>query len=58
MRAQLAELDRMIGTGGTDLSNGRHLGGEDLGQLTDLHVYLEERFARHLNLLRTRVDRS
>jgi hypothetical protein len=56
--AQLAESDRLVAAGSTELSNGRSLSAEDVGQLNDIHHYLEERFARHLSLLRTRAERS
>jgi len=57
-RHLLAEFERLISTGNTELSNGRSVSGEDISQLRTLNDYLEERFARHLNLLRTRVERS
>ena len=41
-----------------ELSNGRdHRPTDDRRMLADLHRYLEERFGRHLNLLRSRVER-
>jgi hypothetical protein len=55
---QLMDLERLLGTGSTELSNGRLLTGEDLGQLADIHRYLEERFGRHLSLLRSRAERT
>ena len=57
-RAQLSDLDRLVGTDSVDLSNGRNVSADDIAQLTVLHDYLEERFARHLNLLRSRVERT
>lgn len=57
-RAALVELDRRLGaTGQVVLSGGRAITGEDLGELDELHAYLEQRFARHLNLLRHRQGR-
>lgn len=56
-RAQLAEVGRILGHGETELSNGRSVSPDDLTHLTDIHEHLEERFARHLNLLRTRSER-
>ncbi len=41
-----------------EMSSGRSIGADDISHLTDIHQYLEERFARHLNLLRNRVERS
>ncbi len=59
MRAQLADLDRLLGPDGTTaLSNGRSVSGEDIGALCDVHAYLEDKFSRHLNLLRTRAGRN
>jgi hypothetical protein len=53
-RAALADVDRQIGLGEATLSNGRSVSAADIGQLGDVHAYLEERFGRHLNLLRSR----
>jgi hypothetical protein len=53
-RAGLADVDRQIGVGETALSSGRAVSAADVGQLSDLHDYLEQRFGRHLNLLRNR----
>jgi hypothetical protein len=58
MRLQLSDYERLVGTGGIDLSNGRNVSLEDMAQLNVVNEYLEERFARHLNLLRSRVERS
>lgn len=56
LRASLADFERMIGSGGTTLSNGRSVGADDLTLLYDVHAYLEEKFSRHLTLLRNRRD--
>lgn len=58
VRAGLADLERQIGLGRVTLSNGRSISADDLGLLLDVHAYLEERFSRHLNLLRHRAGRS
>jgi hypothetical protein len=58
VRIQLADLDRVLGNTEVELSNGRSVSPTDISHLTDVHQYLEERFARHLNLLRNRVERS
>ncbi len=55
VRAALGGVDRVIGTGELVLSNGRCVSADDLETLYKLHDYLEARFARHLNLLRSRV---
>lgn len=54
LRAVLAEVERLIGTGSTELSNGRSISKGDLYLLTAVHEYLEDRFSRHLTLLRNR----
>jgi hypothetical protein len=58
MRLQLADFERLVGTGGIDLSNGRSVSLDDVAQLSVVNEYLQERFARHLNLLRSRVERT
>jgi hypothetical protein len=58
MRLTLTDLARMIGTGRTVLSNGREVSMDEVAGLSQIHDYLEERFSRHLNLLRNRVVRN
>jgi hypothetical protein len=55
LRAELADLDRILTTGDAVLSNGRSISAEDVGLLHKVHRHLEERFSRHLNLLRNRT---
>jgi hypothetical protein len=57
-RAALAELERLLTAGDATLSNGRSVSLDDVNRLQDLGAHLEERFARHLNLLRTRAARG
>ena len=57
-RAILADVDRMIGAGTAELSNGRSVSKDDLNLLMAVHEYLAERFQRHLSLLRNRAGRS
>jgi hypothetical protein len=57
VRASLGDIERAIGKSKTVLSDGRLLTGDDANMLCDLHLYLEDRFARHLTLLRNRVAR-
>jgi hypothetical protein len=57
VRAELAGLERLLTLGDTALSNGRSLSLADVNRLHDVSRYLEERFARHLNLLRSRAGR-
>jgi hypothetical protein len=57
-RTTLRELERQLAGGSADLSNGRSISENDVERLTEVHDYLEDRFARHLNLLRTRSERT
>lgn len=58
LRIQLADVDRALGKGDLELSTGRSVSTDDVAHLTDVHEYLEERFSRHLNLLRNRAERT
>jgi hypothetical protein len=58
LRVQLSELERILSGNDIELSNGRSVSVDDVNLLVTLHQYLEERFSRHLNLLRTRAERS
>jgi hypothetical protein len=55
LRAELAGLERLLTIGDSTLSNGRSVALADVNRLYDVNGYLEERFARHLNLLRSRA---
>jgi hypothetical protein len=57
-RSTLGEIDRQLAGGAKELSNGRSISDDDIDRLAEVHDYLEERFSRHLNLLRTRNDRG
>jgi hypothetical protein len=57
LRSGLADLERVLGPTDAELSNGRSISAADVSHLTDVHQYLHERFARHLTLLRNRVER-
>jgi hypothetical protein len=57
VRAALAEIERQIGQGSANLSDGRNITGEDIAQLCDIHSNLLQRFSRHLTLLRNRAVR-
>lgn len=56
-QSQLNEIGRFVGTSDTEMSNGRSISGDDIAHMTSIHEHLEERFARHLNLLRTRSEK-
>ncbi len=58
VRATLGDIEREVGKSKTVLSDGRLITGDDANMLCDLHLYLEERFARHLTLLRNRTGRN
>jgi hypothetical protein len=58
LRLQLSDLERVLSGTDIELSNGRSVSVDDVNLLVGLHQYLEERFSRHLNLLRTRAERS
>jgi hypothetical protein len=53
-QAQLAELDRVLADNDAELSSSRVLTAGDVRVLTNIHRYMEDRFDRHLNLLRSR----
>jgi hypothetical protein len=58
LRDNLADLKRMLGRSSGVLSNGRSVEPEDIVQMGQVHGYLEDRFARHLTLLRSRTGRN
>jgi hypothetical protein len=53
-QSYLSELDRQLADVDAELSTGRILTSGDLRVLTNIHRYMEDRFDRHLNLLRSR----
>jgi hypothetical protein len=57
MEATLAQIERLIGLGSATLSNGRSISLDDMELLSKVHGFLEQRFARHLTLLRNRLNR-
>jgi hypothetical protein len=57
-RAALADIERQVGLGSANLSDGRSISLDDVGQLSDIHNHLLQRFGRHLTLLRNRTARS
>jgi hypothetical protein len=50
----LAELDRVLADVDGETSSGRHVTAGDVRVMTNIHRYMEDRFERHLNLLRSR----
>lgn len=53
----LAELDRFFADSDAELTSGRVLTAGDIRVLTNIHRHMEDRFERHLNLLRSRVGK-
>jgi diguanylate cyclase (GGDEF)-like protein len=53
----LDKLPGLLRAGDTELSNGRSISEKDIRHLSKVYEYLEEKFARHLSLLRSRSDR-
>lgn len=54
VQEMLTELDRTFADADAKLSNGREVDAGDIRVLTNIHRYMEDRFDRHLNLLRSR----
>lgn len=50
----LTEMDRQFAENDAELTNGRVVTAGDIRVLTNIHRYMEDRFDRHLNLLRSR----
>ncbi len=55
MNTTLAELDRMFADSDAEMSSGRIVSAGDIRVLTNIHRYMEDKFDRHLNLLRSRT---
>jgi hypothetical protein len=58
LRTALHDIDRQLGRGAAVLSDGRHFPAAAAALLCEVHEHLEERFARHLTLLRNRSARG
>jgi hypothetical protein len=52
--SSLSELDRGLASADAELSNGRVLSAGDVRVVTNIHRHMEDRFSRHLSLLRSR----
>lgn len=52
---QLAEIERQLGLGEAELAEGLKVSGEDTAMLDEVHRQLQDRFVRHLDLLRNRT---
>jgi hypothetical protein len=55
--ATLSQIERQMGLAGATLGNGRSVSVDDTGLLAEIHTFLQQRFARHLTLLRNRTGR-
>jgi hypothetical protein len=53
----LVELDRLLADVDAEMSGGRVVTAGDIRVMTNIHRYMEDRFERHLNLLRSRVTK-
>ncbi|MSQ95422.1 MAG: hypothetical protein EXR98_12800 [Gemmataceae bacterium] len=54
----LAELDRVLADVDGELAGGRAVTAGDIRVMTNIHRYMEDRFERHLNLLRSRTAKT
>jgi hypothetical protein len=54
LRDHLADLDKQLAQHDAELSSGRIVSAGDLRVLANIHRYMEDRFGRHLTLLRSR----
>jgi hypothetical protein len=54
----LKGLDRALASGDAEVTGGRVITAGDLRVITNIHRYMEDRFGRHLNLLRSRSTRK
>jgi hypothetical protein len=50
----LAELDRELADADSEMSGGRIVTAGDIRVMTNIHRFMEDKFERHLNLLRSR----
>jgi hypothetical protein len=58
LRAGLAEVEHLLGSGGADLSTGRNVSAGDIALIHRVDDYLKDRFGRHLSLLRSRAAKA
>jgi hypothetical protein len=58
LQAQLTQIEKVLKRGNVTLGNGREMTSAEASQLVDLHAQLEQRFTRHLTLLRSRAARE
>jgi hypothetical protein len=53
----LAELDRVLADVDAETTGGRIVTAGDIRVMTNIHRYMQDRFDRHLNLLRSRATK-
>jgi hypothetical protein len=58
IKSQLDQADTLLAGGSLELSNGRSVDSADVSLLKTLNHYLQERFSRHINLIRNRVGKA
>jgi hypothetical protein len=56
LQKQLTEIERIVALGTIVLGNGHETTTHEVRQLYDLHSQLEQRFSRHLSLLKSRSE--
>jgi hypothetical protein len=57
MDTTLAELDRILADVDAEMSGGRLVTAGEIRVMTNIHRYMQDRFERHLNLLRSRTSK-
>lgn len=57
MDRMLAEMDRVLADVDAETSGGRVVTAGDIRVMTNIHRYMQDRFERHLNLLRSRAGK-
>jgi hypothetical protein len=57
MNTTLAELDRILADVDAEMSGGRVVTAGEIRVMTNIHRYMQDRFERHLNLLRSRASK-
>jgi hypothetical protein len=57
MNTTLAELDRILADVDAEMSGGRVVTAGEIRVMTNIHRYMQDRFERHLNLLRSRTSK-
>ena len=58
IKSHLDQADSLLAGGSLELSNGRSVDSADVSLLKTLNHYLQERFSRHINLIRNRVGKA